>query len=324
MYLAEDRVSIGRYREWKWFAEVVRSLDPMLGIGLETCRFMDLALCEVCVRCYRRARWSKFPPNVMKPSSNGMCRSQNLFLSAVAGSMVHSSQQSTVHSTSTTSTAHHTRLSVNSGYTSRCSINFSTSSSRGLRWRIITFLLLSLATRWRTTVSIWRLGLQSLTGYWIIFMLVWCWCVSYLRLGTGLKVRKWDTRFLSLDLRLSQFIWRYILVLAYLFFTSTHFHLSTQVVAFLLAFKSIDALSNELQRSLTFGDIFTNRIFFNVILSMAATLGLYFVSSFLFVRVVWCFDIGWTDERLSFSSNPGICLHPLSNTYCWHHHTLTC
>ena len=109
-----------------------------------------------------------------------------------------------------------------------------------------------------------------------------------------------------------------------LFFTSTHFHLSTQVVAFLLAFKSIDALSNELQRSLTFGDIFTNRIFFNVILSMAATLGLYFVSSFLFVRVVWCFDIGWTDERLSFSSNPGICLHPLSNTYCWHHHTLTC
>ncbi|CAE7124619.1 unnamed protein product [Rhizoctonia solani] len=53
--------------------------------------------------------------------------------------------------------------------------------------------------------------------------------------------------------------------------------------AFFLAVKSIQAISADSQGGLTFGDFFTNTIFRNVVISIAATLGLYIVASLLFV-----------------------------------------
>ncbi|CAE6466429.1 unnamed protein product [Rhizoctonia solani] len=53
--------------------------------------------------------------------------------------------------------------------------------------------------------------------------------------------------------------------------------------AFFLAVKSVQDISRDKQGALTFGDFFTNTIFRNVVLSIAATLGLYIVASLLFV-----------------------------------------
>ncbi|KAF4621803.1 hypothetical protein D9613_012089 [Agrocybe pediades] len=53
------------------------------------------------------------------------------------------------------------------------------------------------------------------------------------------------------------------------------------VAAFLLAFKGIENLAKS-DGPLTFGDIFTNPIFRNIVVSLLATLGLYFLASIIF------------------------------------------
>jgi chitin synthase len=52
-----------------------------------------------------------------------------------------------------------------------------------------------------------------------------------------------------------------------------------------MAVRSIQTISAEKQGALTFGDFFTNTLFANVIISIASTLGLYIVSSLLFVSL---------------------------------------
>jgi len=48
-------------------------------------------------------------------------------------------------------------------------------------------------------------------------------------------------------------------------------------------YKGITGLQTEKGSALNIGDFFSNAIFFNIVLSLAATVGLYFVASFLFV-----------------------------------------
>jgi chitin synthase len=61
-----------------------------------------------------------------------------------------------------------------------------------------------------------------------------------------------------------------------------------QVAAFLLAIKGIENVASKVQqntgRPLNISDIFTNPIFRNIVLSILATLGLYVLSSLIFVR----------------------------------------
>lgn len=54
--------------------------------------------------------------------------------------------------------------------------------------------------------------------------------------------------------------------------------------AFLLAYKGIEAVAKSENRAIQAGDLFTNSIFRDIVLSLAATLGLYIVSSLIFVR----------------------------------------
>lgn len=56
-----------------------------------------------------------------------------------------------------------------------------------------------------------------------------------------------------------------------------------QVAAFLLAFKGIQNIAAVEGRPLGIGDIFTNHIFRNIVISLLATLGLYIISSLIFV-----------------------------------------
>jgi len=54
------------------------------------------------------------------------------------------------------------------------------------------------------------------------------------------------------------------------------------VAAFLLAFKGIQNIAKEQNKALSIGDIFTNSIFRNIVLSLLATLGLYILASLIF------------------------------------------
>ena len=62
------------------------------------------------------------------------------------------------------------------------------------------------------------------------------------------------------------------------------------VAALLLAFKGIDALVKEKKGALGFADFFTNPIFRNIVVSLAATLGLYVFASLIFVSTVSLFS----------------------------------
>jgi len=55
------------------------------------------------------------------------------------------------------------------------------------------------------------------------------------------------------------------------------------VSALLLAFKGLDQLVKEHKGSLSLGDFFSDSIFRNIVLSLAATLGLYVFASLIFV-----------------------------------------
>lgn len=57
----------------------------------------------------------------------------------------------------------------------------------------------------------------------------------------------------------------------------------SQVAAFLLAFKGIEAIASEQGHALKITDVFTNSIFRNIVLSLLATLGLYILASLIFV-----------------------------------------
>lgn len=62
-------------------------------------------------------------------------------------------------------------------------------------------------------------------------------------------------------------------------------------------YKGITGLQTEKGSALNIGDFFSNAIFFNIVLSLAATVGLYFVASFLFVSsLVFAYVV---TERLS-------------------------
>ena len=55
------------------------------------------------------------------------------------------------------------------------------------------------------------------------------------------------------------------------------------VAAFLLAYKAIESVAQTEGRAIQASDLFTNTIFTDVVLSLAATLGLYIISSLIFV-----------------------------------------
>jgi chitin synthase len=76
------------------------------------------------------------------------------------------------------------------------------------------------------------------------------------------------------------------------------------VAAFVLAFKGIEGVQQELGRPLNGGDVITNPIFRNVILSLAATLGLYLVASLIFVSFL---SLSYLFSLLTLptSSSPG-------------------
>ena len=58
-----------------------------------------------------------------------------------------------------------------------------------------------------------------------------------------------------------------------------------QVAAFFLAFKGIEGVESAIKdgKAINAGDLFGSSIFRNIVLSLLATLGLYIVSSILFV-----------------------------------------
>jgi chitin synthase len=58
------------------------------------------------------------------------------------------------------------------------------------------------------------------------------------------------------------------------------------VSALVLVFKGLDVLIRENKGSLTLSDFFTNAIFRNIVLSLAAMLGLYVFASLLFVSSI--------------------------------------
>ncbi|KLO11794.1 glycosyltransferase family 2 protein [Schizopora paradoxa] len=53
------------------------------------------------------------------------------------------------------------------------------------------------------------------------------------------------------------------------------------IAAFLLAFKGVENVENVEGRPITFSDIFSNSIFRDIVISLLATLGLYFIASFM-------------------------------------------
>jgi chitin synthase len=55
------------------------------------------------------------------------------------------------------------------------------------------------------------------------------------------------------------------------------------VSALVLAFKGLDQLVKDSKGSLYLGDFFSDVIFWNIVLSLAATLGLYVFASLIFV-----------------------------------------
>ena len=55
-----------------------------------------------------------------------------------------------------------------------------------------------------------------------------------------------------------------------------------QFAAIFIAYKGIAGLSKE-KNGLTFADVFTDALFRNIVLSIAATTGLYLISSLIFV-----------------------------------------
>ncbi len=59
----------------------------------------------------------------------------------------------------------------------------------------------------------------------------------------------------------------------------------SQFAAFLLAFKGVENISNVEGRPITFSDIFSNSIFRDIVISLLATLGLYFIASFMHVSL---------------------------------------
>ncbi len=76
------------------------------------------------------------------------------------------------------------------------------------------------------------------------------------------------------------------------------------ISAFFLAFKGIENLQKNNDGTLTLDDLFTNSIFRNIVLSLLATLGLYLISSLIFVRFnLPCLILKLTSSP---SSNPGI------------------
>jgi chitin synthase len=60
------------------------------------------------------------------------------------------------------------------------------------------------------------------------------------------------------------------------------------VAAFLLAYKGIQSVAQAEGRAIQVSDFFTNSIFTDVVLSLAATLGLYIVASLIFVSRLLC------------------------------------
>ncbi|KAG6836145.1 hypothetical protein H0H93_010914 [Arthromyces matolae] len=75
------------------------------------------------------------------------------------------------------------------------------------------------------------------------------------------------------------------------------------VAALLLAIKGIENIAStvneKLNRPLQFSDVFTNAIFTNIVLSLLATLGLYIISSLLFVSVLARFDMVFCTEGMN-------------------------
>lgn len=85
------------------------------------------------------------------------------------------------------------------------------------------------------------------------------------------------------------------------FVTNSYSFDLAQTSAFILAFKGIQAAEQD--GPLTFGDLFTNSIFRNVVLSLLATLGLYIIASLIFVSHPFrCSE----HRSLPCSSNHGI------------------
>lgn len=67
--------------------------------------------------------------------------------------------------------------------------------------------------------------------------------------------------------------------------TITDFFFNKKVIAFLLAFKGIENIAHS-DGPLNAGDLFTNPIFRNIVLSLLATLGLYVIASLIFVSAL--------------------------------------
>lgn len=57
------------------------------------------------------------------------------------------------------------------------------------------------------------------------------------------------------------------------------------VCAVFLAIKGIEDVKNGNNGTISVGTLFSNKIFFNIVISLAATVGLYVISSLLFVSV---------------------------------------
>jgi chitin synthase len=63
-----------------------------------------------------------------------------------------------------------------------------------------------------------------------------------------------------------------------------------QFAAFFLAFKGVENIAKVQGRPVALGDVFSNSIFRNIVLSLLATLGLYLISSVIFVSCIQGFD----------------------------------
>lgn len=61
-----------------------------------------------------------------------------------------------------------------------------------------------------------------------------------------------------------------------------------QFAAVFLAYKGIENVAKVEGRAIRLSDLFSNHIFRNIVISLAATLGLYLVSSIIFVRDYLC------------------------------------
>jgi hypothetical protein len=93
------------------------------------------------------------------------------------------------------------------------------------------------------------------------------------------------------------------------------------VAAFLLAYKGLQSVAQSEGRAIQASDLFTNSLLTDVVLSLAATLGLYIISSLIFVSynvLARCLLTLMIVESLS----RGIWSLPSSNTCSWHRRTL--